>query len=197
MGGLINRASKLTVSSIWAWSLRHFHDSIRHHSSWTCQTRRKQAAAQYPCRLGTNLLLKSYQHSSFNNWRDEMASREACHFTCPRWMLYRVVGLRKIAVLSQFGRTCVHTHCLKKTFRRLRLLSVITMLPGSKQKGLASGYCLCPCQPPCPICKKGQRPTRVWTSPPRKPGRDKKETWFTSWGSSYKYLGIYICIETM
>ena len=53
---------------------------------------------------------------------------------------------------------------------------VITMLPGSKQKGLASGYCLCPCQPPCPICKKGQRPTRVWTSPPRKPGRDKKET---------------------
>jgi len=55
-------------------------------------------------------------------------------------------------------------------------VNVITMLPGSKQKGLASGYCLCPCQPPCPICKKGQRPTRVWTSPPRKPGRDKKET---------------------
>jgi len=59
---------------------------------------------------------------------------------------------------------------------QLGTVGVITMLPGSKQKGLASGYCLCPCQPPCPICKKGQRPTRVWTSPPRKPGRDKKET---------------------
>jgi len=61
-----------------------------------------------------------------------------------------------------YGKGCYRNHSVSKSLHSHAqlctvLVVVITMLPGSKQKGLASGYCLCPCQPPCPICKKGQK----------------------------------------
>jgi len=41
-----------------------------------------------------------------------MASREACHFRCPRRVPYRVVGLRQVTVFGKFSWTCIHTWCL-------------------------------------------------------------------------------------
>src|SRR5258705_816194 len=38
-----------------------------------------------------------------------MASREACHFRCPRRVPYRVVGLRQVTVFGKFSWTCIHT----------------------------------------------------------------------------------------